>query len=668
MKLMAKLAYSQLTVNRKRTTWTLIGIILSTTLITTITSSVASGSASVVTLAGDQAQHSMLFAMLLIPAIILSIIIIIMSVIVISNAFRVSAGERMSQFGILKSVGATKSQITTTVMCESILLSVVGIPIGIILGLILTFVSVQVANHFLYDLNSLSRAMIQELSILVNFVIAWQAITIAAIMSFATVLISAWKPAIKASKITAIDSIRGAGEIKIEASQIRTRPLIKKLFGFEGVLAVKYLKRSKRNFRASVVSLTIAVILFVTASGIRQAVAQLESLIFPSNLETTVIVDYISARRTFNEETETWENRVVAPIDSKIADMVTERLRKYNNTHIFGIGFNAESYFAVVPREMITPDMMEIVEKSFPQRQQKYELSAEIITIDPKNYALLSKLAGVDLGSNILLNHYVINDRGNLVLFEPLIFKNQDLQLVYVDGNIRNIQIHGVLIAEDLPPELFPVNPAASVAVSIIVPYGDMRGYTWFANPTDINSFMNHADFVMNEMFPTSDEDTYMSLGFATRVFETTDFIRIMNIGVIMAAVFIHSFIVLLTLIGLTSVISTISTNVRVRSHEFAVLQSVGMTYDGLKYMLNLESIMCSAKSIIIGLPVAILLTYLIHLPIRSIFPIPYQIPWIAIIQCILGVFAITLITMRFAISQLRKENIIESIRSESSK
>ena len=116
---------------------------------------------------------------------------------------------------------------------------------------------------------------------------------------------------------------------------------------------------------------------------------------------------------------------------------------------------------------------------------------------------------------------------------------------------------------------------------------------------------------------------------------------------------------------GLTSVISTISTNVRMRSREFALLRSVGMTYGGLKHMLNLESIMCSAKSLLWGLPIAILLTYLIHQPISSMLPVTYQLPWLAIIQCVAGVFAITWVIMRFSVSRLHNENIVESIRAE---
>ena len=211
--------------------------------------------------------------------------------------------------------------------------------------------------------------------------------------------------------------------------------------------------------------------------------------------------------------------------------------------------------------------------------------------------------------------------------------------------------------------DLSTLSYAANFGRGLVVPYGYMRGYSWLATPNNIESFMEYARFVMEDMFPGFDDGLYMEQGYSIRIFETHDFIKIMNLGISMAAIFIYSFTALLTLIGLTSVISTISTNIRMRSREFAILQSVGMTYSGLKHMLNLESIMCSAKSIFFGLPIAIVLTYLIHVPIRSIFPVTYQLPWIAIILCIFGIFAITGLTMRFSVSRLRNENIIESIR-----
>ncbi|MDO9490933.1 FtsX-like permease family protein [Acetobacterium sp.] len=115
-----------------------------------------------------------------------------------------------------------------------------------------------------------------------------------------------------------------------------------------------------------------------------------------------------------------------------------------------------------------------------------------------------------------------------------------------------------------------------------------------------------------------------------------------LNIAIVPALIFMYSFVVLLMLIGFTNVIRTMSTNVRMRSREFAILQSVGMTAAGLKQMLNLESVLCSMKALMYGLPVGIIVSIFINLPIRSVFPIPYALPWLAIVLCVLAVFLIT--------------------------
>lgn len=133
-----------------------------------------------------------------------------------------------------------------------------------------------------------------------------------------------------------------------------------------------------------------------------------------------------------------------------------------------------------------------------------------------------------------------------------------------------------------------------------------------------------------------------------------------------LTAVFMYSFVALLMLIGLTNVISTLSTNVLMRGREFAVLKSVGMTSEGLKKMLKYESIMCSVKALLYGVPIGVALTFLINLPVRKMFPIPYELPWVAVLICVTAVFLLTWTITRYATHKLRGQNIIETIRAES--
>jgi putative ABC transport system permease protein len=154
MKLTAKLALSQIKTNRNRSVMTLLGIGLSSAMLTAVCGFVASAKATIDKVLGyDYGNADYNFTLVAMGAV-LGAIIIVASVIVVSNAFRVSAGERTRQFGILKSVGATKRQIAVTVLYEGILLSVIGIPIGIAVGLLIELLGTSIITNLLNSLSS----------------------------------------------------------------------------------------------------------------------------------------------------------------------------------------------------------------------------------------------------------------------------------------------------------------------------------------------------------------------------------------------------------------------------------------------------------------------------------------------------------------------------------
>ena len=277
MKLTAKLAYSQLTTNKKRTIWTLLGIVLATAMITAVFGFAASAAVAITDLMGDMYVSDAYYTTIYGMGSVLSFVIVTVSVVVVSNAFRVSAGERLTQFGILKSVGATKRQIAETVVYEGVLLSAIGIPLGIATGFFVQLAGVNIANHMLADLNAFQT---DDTLIVFGFVFAWQTVLVSVFMAFITVLLSAWLPARKAAKIAAVDAIRGVDDIKIRAKQVHSNWLVGKLFGFEGQLASKSLKRSRRNFRATVVSLTISMVLYIAASSFGTQLFQMTNLVF----------------------------------------------------------------------------------------------------------------------------------------------------------------------------------------------------------------------------------------------------------------------------------------------------------------------------------------------------------------------------------------------------
>ncbi len=139
-----------------------------------------------------------------------------------------------------------------------------------------------------------------------------------------------------------------------------------------------------------------------------------------------------------------------------------------------------------------------------------------------------------------------------------------------------------------------------------------------------------------------------------------------LNRIIIWISVFLYGFIIVITLIGVTNVFNTITTNMNLRSKEFAILKSVGMTKKEFNRMIRLESIMYGSKSLIIGSLLGTGLSYLIYnfMGIGST-KLPYQLPIVPILICIAFVSIVVTLTMRFSMSKINKQNIIETIRKD---
>ena len=79
-------------------------------------------------------------------------------------------------------------------------------------------------------------------------------------------------------------------------------------------------------------------------------------------------------------------------------------------------------------------------------------------------------------------------------------------------------------------------------------------------------------------------------------------------------AIFLYGFIIVISLIGITNIFNTITTNMELRKQEFAMLKSIGMTSKEFKRMIRLESLFMGIKSLLFGILIGIILSYLIYL------------------------------------------------------
>jgi putative ABC transport system permease protein len=269
----------------------------------------------------------------------------------------------------------------------------------------------------------------------------------------------------------------------------------------------------------------------------------------------------------------------------------------------------------------------------------------------------MCRAAGVPAGSNILLNSFGGMTDDRRTEFVPYVFvAGQTLDVSGSGKYAEGLKLHGELRYTDIPSE---VRLVCSGDLLVLVPDLEVARYIWFSNAADKTGFIEYANMILMSMIPVYGEPyVYIDVQDVEAVANAQ---RGTNT---LMSVFMYGFVAVLALIALTNVISSISTNVRSRAREFAILRSVGMTDGGLSRMINLESVLSSIRSLAIGLPLGLAASFLLHRVMMNSYDFEYDFPWLAAAVCVLGVFALNWVTMRFAAYRLRGSNIIDTIRS----
>lgn len=689
MSVLGKLALSQIRQKKVRTMVTLLAMVLSSALLTAVVNFVVSGNAMLVSFLGeDYGEYGGSYTLLLlIPAAVMGLLIISMSVIVISNVFRMSAGERIAEFGTLKCVGATGEQIGRTIMYECFFLCILAIPVGVLLGYLFSFLGIGAANSYMDELNVLTRSMMLHVTFTLSFVFSPVALFVSVVISVGTVFFSAMLPARKAMKISALECIRNDGRESAAASA-RVKGKLDGARGIEYELARKNAASHHKKMKSAVTAFSFSIILFVTMSGLKE-IADGVSDYISMDYGYTVMADYTSNFEFgVNEKTGRRECHYAQTIGHEQAEEITEKLAAYEGNEVFGMGQDYFTYVTFLKETEIMEELEEVLayeagEQSEKQTEQKteeqseeqktgelpedrteqktaeYEIEVELITVDEKHYRELCVQTGAAYGDAILVNDYKYNDHGTERHIVPLPPTTSSLQLEKADGSTRNVEIGGMLFEKEMPREFMYPNVRP---VRLILPSEEVRGYNWMSSPKDEEGYMAYAKEVLEEYFPQGGLD-YGEAGFVCRVFGTQDYSKIMNIAFVIAFFFLYGFVLLLGLIGILNVMTTEMFQVRMRAREFAVLQSIGMTSEDLKKMLHLESVLCAGRALVTGLPAGVFLVLLMKYCVQKLLPFSFHMPWGTIAAVILVSFAFMWGTVRVSLHTLKNQNLIETIR-----
>jgi len=566
-------------------------------------------------------------------------------IIVIYNSFAISVMERKKEFGLLSSIGATKRQLSHTVFFEAVVVGLIGIILGILgayigIGCVILIINNLISDMLEYKLHLVTNPLF---------------IIIPVIFMIIVIGVSAFIPSRRASKVSPIEAIRQNDDIKINKKKIRTSKLALKLFGIEGEIALKNIKRNKKKYRVTIVSLFISIVLFISFSSYMNYTLNTASSVM-GEVPYDYQISYFGDDPNNDKEALDKINEIVKSSDVK-------EYTSYSSSDLQLIGNYTYS-----------DEYLDFYKSAYGENgikalnNLKYQ-SIYILVLDDNSYNKYKKLIGLDKDSVILLNKFKGVSYGNNKRV------NYDIPVIN-SGNI-NIKICNFDNDDDVDTTKYCNKKIDNIFVTnksfdLIEEFSYMDYFKLIVNKklydsisdssTHYTQFNIISDNTNNIDKLTKELDKYSNVNY-TNIKEA---MKQANNLILVVKILMYGFISLVTLIGVTSVFNTISTSMALRKREFAVLRSIGLTNRGFNKILFFESLFFGMKSLIFAIPVSIGITVLIHYALADMVSIStIIIPWKYIIISIVSVFVIVLLTMMYSTSKIKKHNIIEQIREE---
>lgn len=591
-------------------------------------------------------NSSDLRTMLLSLSAIIMTIIMVGSIALIYNAFAISVSERARHLGMLASVGATKRQKRNSVYFEGFVIGIISIPLGIIFGLAgiaITFICINPLIQGVLDVTAKLTVVVTPSTILIT-----------CLVSMLTIFISTYIPARKASKISAIDAIRQTQDVKLTRKAVKTSKFVRKVFGMEAEIGLKNLKRNKRRYQATVFSLVISIILFLSIAfftSMMQKSIELSSS--GVNYDILVQMDYLDSEEEVAE----------------LVNSITALPNVTDANYIQSLEVNS-----LVDKAFIADELKETLkEDDSILKDGKYPYYIQISALDDINLKAYAEKAGADYDQLIDLdepaaivinqNRYEDYETRKYVETKAIYLEKGDqIDLNYTDWDTEEeTSMEPIKIAaltEELP---LGITPSYLGNLNIVVSDQVFKTLVTESMKKNMRNslYLSSSDplalqYSIEEM---KENNIYINNVYKNRQGEEQ--------MVLLMSVFTYGFIALITLISVANIFNTISTSISLRKREFAMLKSMGMTPKGFRKMINYESIFYGIKSLLYGLPISILAMYLIYRSMMNSFTFGFSLPWLSILYVILAVFLIVSAAMLYASSKVKKENIIDALKQE---
>ncbi len=578
-------------------------------------------------------DDGMLMKTIIPMSLVILAIIIVASVILIYNAFGMSLTERVRYLGMLASVGATKKQKRSSIYFEGFVLGIIGIPLGIIGGIIGIGITLKAIGK---DIISTGMVLgINDANVSMKIIVPFWAILGIVLVSALTIFISAYIPSRKASKITPINAIRQQDEVKLKSKKLKSPKIIRKIFGYEGEIAHKNIKRNGRKSRVITASIALSVILFLSCNYFCDIFSQAVGMEATCPYQIQVMTRYEDKNSVFEkiEQKDNIDNyycvsSYLTDQESLTQGIENKFFNKNNLTNQYKDYFIKDKWIYV--NAINDSDFIELCENNNIDYEKYFKAS------EPK----------VLLMNNVVHSDTLVKPFNKGALNSKIKIDSKTLTIAdFVDYDSNN----------------YVCNLNLKNTVSLYIP--ESIYYSGIAESSIYLIGIETQDHekIRNDLYNDLENEGLSNF----YVQDIAESLQLMNSMIYVLQVLVYGFIALISLITIANIVNTISTSIDLRRKEFAMLKSVGIAPKGFVKMIILESFFYAFKALIFAIPISIIASFGINVAVQSSDVLAFEVNIPLYLGVIAAVFAIVGISMLTSLSKLKKDNIADTLKKD---
>lgn len=599
-------------------------------------------------------------------------LVVLSTVAVIYNAFHIAVLERMRQFGLLRTIGASPGQIGGLVLREASLLAAIGIPLGLLCGwgaLSLVLRLMTAAGFSILQIDDFQLAM--DLRTLFG----------SAAIGLAAVYLAAWLPALRASRVSPVDAVRGVGVIARESIRRSRIPSPLAMAGIEGRMAAHNIRRNRPRFRVTTFSVVVSIALFVVFHYFAQ---ESFDLTMTTNESDRTDFQIVRSNSALHGQDATRPFPDIANADE------LRRIRGIPGVaQVYG-RYGSSLLNALVPEGKLMPDTAERIGAGGRQTDWNGERATPVGAVLHVYDEARLKDSAPYVRSGTADMERMIRDNGVLLVqtvkpynpdedkrellpltqYEP----GDDIRVQFVDTfedapsaeTVRQLRVAGILsespfndsysserlivivaaetyrrLVAELPPEVVPQAGSAVTGLDIAL-----------ADEVDAEAVKQALQPIVDEI-PTGRLIDIVSSQREARQFK------------LQMQIFIYGFLIVVGSIGSLNIINTVQTNLLLRRREFGLLQAVGMTAAQLRRMTSMEGVWYGVIGSVWGLAAGVGLCYFLFVQMNEIQGVPFRFPWPGALTACACAMAVGLLAVQGPMRRMSDANLVEELREE---